>query len=372
MVGQANRTWKILVVDDTPQNIRVLEAILVARGYTVLTAHSGSEALDEVRHDLPDLVLLDVIMPGLSGYDVARQLRASAATRFLPIVMVTALQAQEERVKALEAGADDFLTKPINQVELLARVQSLLRIKAYHDTIQDQARRLAEWNKTLEQRVQQQVEEIQVARERLVTAREEERRRLRRDLHDGLGPTLASLFQRLDSALRLVHPDPHGATALLADVKTQVRSVIADIRRLVYALRPPTLDEFGLVGALREHASQLNADKAVRVTISAPDSLPPLPAAVEVAAYRIAVESLTNVFRHAQASECSVTLRLADGLWIEVGDNGVGLPAGAHAGVGLTAVRERAAELGGEVRVAAGAEGGTTITARLPLATAGE
>ncbi len=152
---------KILVVDDTPQNIKVLDAVLSPRGYTVITASSGAEALEKVQTESPDLILLDIVMPKMSGYEVAQRLRADPVTRFLPIVMVTALGAQEEKVKAIEAGADDFLTKPINQLELLARVKSLLRIKAYHDTIQSQAAQLAEWNNTLEERVQRQVEELE-------------------------------------------------------------------------------------------------------------------------------------------------------------------------------------------------------------------
>ncbi|MGH8057183.1 MAG: response regulator [Candidatus Entotheonellia bacterium] len=154
------RSWKILVVDDTPQNIKVLDAMLSPRGYRVLAATSGADALAKVQAEAPDLVLLDIVMPGMSGYEVARRLRAEPATRFLPVVMVTALGAQEEKVKAIEAGADDFLTKPVNQLELLARVKSLLRIKEYHDTIQAQAAQLADWNSTLEARVQRQVEEL--------------------------------------------------------------------------------------------------------------------------------------------------------------------------------------------------------------------
>jgi adenylate cyclase len=174
------RTWKILVVDDTPQNIKVLDAILSPRGYRMVTARSGAEALQKVRDDTPDLVLLDILMPGMSGYEVAQHLRDDPATRVLPIVMVTALGAQEEKVKAIEAGADDFLTKPVNQLELLARVKSLLRIKEYHDTIQSQAVELAEWNRTLEERVQQQVQEL----ERLT--------RLRRFLAPQLAELIAS------------------------------------------------------------------------------------------------------------------------------------------------------------------------------------
>ena len=174
------RAWKILVVDDTPQNIKVLDAILSPRGYRVVTARSGAEALQKVRDEAPDLVLLDILMPGMSGYEVAQRLRADPATGVLPIVMVTALGAQEEKVKAIEAGADDFLTKPVNQLELLARVKSLLRIKQYHDTIQSQASQLAEWNRTLEDRVSRQVEEL----ERLA--------RLRRFLAPQLAELIAS------------------------------------------------------------------------------------------------------------------------------------------------------------------------------------
>jgi adenylate cyclase len=174
------RRWTILVVDDTPQNIKVLDAILSPRGYTVVSATSGADALQKVQTDAPDLILLDILMPGMSGHEVAQRLRSDPATRFLPIVMVTALGAQEEKVKAIEAGADDFLTKPVNQLELLARVKSLLRIKEYHDTIQSQAAELAEWNKTLEERVQQQVQEL----ERLA--------RLRRFLAPQLAELIAS------------------------------------------------------------------------------------------------------------------------------------------------------------------------------------
>jgi class 3 adenylate cyclase/CheY-like chemotaxis protein len=150
------RQPRILVVDDTPQNVRLLEAILIPRGFAVVTASSGQQALDRVAEGLPDIVLLDIMMPGMDGHEVCRRLRADPATALLPVVMVTA-SGDQNKVKALESGADDFIPKPVNQTELLARVRSLLRIKAYHDTIQHQAAELAEWNRTLEQRVQDQL-----------------------------------------------------------------------------------------------------------------------------------------------------------------------------------------------------------------------
>ncbi|MEM7114714.1 MAG: histidine kinase [Chloroflexota bacterium] len=207
---------------------------------------------------------------------------------------------------------------------------------------------------------------LQRSREKLVLTREEERRRLRRDLHDGLGPTLASQTFALDAALDLLESDPQTAAKLLQGLKAQNQETVADIRRLVYELRPPSLDELGLVGALQAHIAKLN-DLRFHITVQ-PNPLPPLSAAVEVAAYRITLEAITNVVRHANASLCEVDLRLGgNGLHLEIGDDGCGLGTGGEAGVGLYSMRERAEELGGFCRIGAGAEGGTRVTAVLPV-----
>jgi class 3 adenylate cyclase len=151
----------ILVVDDIPQNIRLLEAVLTPRGHSVVAAPSGAEALERLA-SMPgiDLVLLDVVMPGMDGYAVCRALRDDPATRFLPVVMITA-SGDQEKLSAIEAGADDFVTKPFDQAELLGRVGSLLRIKRYHDTIEAQAAELTSWSRELEQRVQEQVDALE-------------------------------------------------------------------------------------------------------------------------------------------------------------------------------------------------------------------
>ncbi len=149
----------VLAVDDQPANLRLLEAVLVPRGYDVRTAGSGAEALDALAQEDVDLVLLDIVMPGMDGYQVCRAIRADERLAFLPVVMITA-SGDQERLRALEAGADDFVAKPFDKSELLARVASLARVKRYHDTVRRQAAELAEWNAKLEDRVRAQVEEL--------------------------------------------------------------------------------------------------------------------------------------------------------------------------------------------------------------------
>ncbi len=150
----------VLVVDDLAPNVRLLEAVLSPKGFRVTTASSGEEALDVLSKEHPDLVLLDILMPGMDGYEVCRRIREDPGTAFLPVIMITA-SGEEEKICAIESGADDFVNKPFDQAELLARVRSLVRVKRYHDTIENQATELARWNHELEQRVQDQIEQLE-------------------------------------------------------------------------------------------------------------------------------------------------------------------------------------------------------------------
>ncbi len=218
--------------------------------------------------------------------------------------------------------------------------------------------------------------DLQHSRERIVTSREEERRRLRRDLHDGLGAQLAALIMQAGTAQTLLRTDPEAARRELGDLRDELRSAVAEVRRLVLGLRPPALDELGLAGALRTRLGRLDrggidADgPSLRVRFDADDPLPPVSAAAEVAAFRIIEEAVTNVVRHAQASEVTVTLRV-DGpaLLILVVDNGKGVgPIGDATGIGLQSIRERATELGGACEVTAGPDGrGTSVRVTLPI-----
>jgi two-component system, NarL family, sensor kinase len=211
-------------------------------------------------------------------------------------------------------------------------------------------------------------EELQAYRERIVAAREEERRRLRRELHDGLGPALTGIAFAADAAANTIDDDPEQSQRLLTTLRHDTRAALADVRRLVDNLRPPALDELGLVGALRQRADQLawRADgQSVHVRLDVPEEVPTLPAAIEVATYRIATEALTNVVRHSEATGAVVRLRCAEQVELSITDNGP--PNGAWApGVGLNAMRERVAELGGSFQAGPTPTGGQ-VMASFPL-----
>ncbi len=205
---------------------------------------------------------------------------------------------------------------------------------------------------------------LQDSRETLVLGREDDRRRIRRDLHDGLGPALGGVAMRLDAAGNAVGSDPESARRLIRLARTEVREALDDVRRLVHDLRPPALDDLGLEAAIEQQAERVRSELAVTVEAA---GLGTLPAAVEVAAYRIVSEALTNVVRHAGASRCTIRLvSHASALEVEVTDDGVGIGEDVSAGVGLLSLRERAEELGGRCEVSCPEVGGTRVWAWLP------
>jgi CheY-like chemotaxis protein/class 3 adenylate cyclase len=263
----------VLVVDDTPQNVKLLADVLRVEGYRVSTADSGPIALATIAADPPDLLLLDVMMPGMSGYDVCRRLREDPRTRLLPIVLVTALDAVTERVQGIEVGADDFLTKPVNQAEMLARVRSLLRIRALHETVQRQAEELAEWNRELSARVDAQVIELG---------------RLDR-LKRFFAPQVADLIARDDETLlrphrrlvSVVSVDLRGFTAFAESAEPEeIMHVLGEYHREIGALVTAwegTLEYFagdGVVVVFNDPVEVSNPDeRAVRMAIAMRDAL---------------------------------------------------------------------------------------------------
>jgi signal transduction histidine kinase len=213
-------------------------------------------------------------------------------------------------------------------------------------------------------RALQLTQDLQSSRAALVTAREEERRRLRRDLHDGVGPSLAAIIIKLNAAQ--AQTNAADRDVILAETRDEARAAIAEVRRLVDDLRPPAIDEVGLLGAIRQRAAAVSRSGLV-VEVTGPETLPPLPAAVEVAAFRIAAEAITNVARHAGASACHVELVLDGSLELTVSDNGTGTAHATGSGVGWTSMTERAGELGGSCTISTRSSGGLVVRAVLPL-----
>src|SRR5256714_3861729 len=292
----------------------------------------------------------------------------------LPFVAITIANGQGPYIAAASGTQDE--QHPLVRIPLLAhheQVGTLLCSPRQEEALTDQDMHLLQdlaLHIGAAVKAVQLSSELQRSREKLILAREEERRRLRRDLHDGLGPTLASLSQRIDAASSLVTQQPEEAVALLQTIKAQMRSTISDLRRLVHALRPPALDAVGLISATRDHTIPSQQRSGVQISLSAPEELPPLSAATEVAAFRIVEEALTNVVHHAQAQQCQICLALTGTgeLVITITDNGKGLPQTYRTSVGMHSMRERAEELGGKCSVQTRPTGGTLVSVSLPLA----
>jgi len=257
--------------------------------------------------------------------------------------------------------------RPLGELRLAPRVVAGLPLPIDERLLSELARQIS-----LTLYNDQLAAELQESRRRIVTAREEGRFMLRRDLHDGLGPALATMTMQAETARELLRDDPAAADRLLAGLIDQAQTTVGEVRRIVHGLRPPALDELGLYGALEMLADGFAAP-GLHVELRLPQEPRALPAAVEVAVYRIAQEALTNVSRHARARTATLALWFEDeGLRLEVTDDGVGLPSEPELGMGLTSMRERAEEIGGTLTILPNRPRGTCITARFPIEPGGK
>lgn len=311
-----------------------------------------------------------------------------AQTLELPYVAIVMSAAEGERLAAAHGKASLEVTsldltyqgQGIGQLLVAPRAEGLAFSKSEMRLLQNIARQAG-----TAIRAAQLANDLRRSRQQIVTTREEERRRLRRDLHDGIGPAMAGQTLKLDAVLDLIAqasangrtPELVEATHLLQSLKEGTQESIRSIRRIVYGLRPPALDDLGLIASVQAYVAQHSeAMKGLKVTITAPpEGLPSLPAAVEVAIYRIALEGLTNVIQHAHAQRCQIILSTAVNvsceIRLEIVDDGIGLPAGYNGGVGLASMCERATELGGRFSIEPGQPTGTRILAAIPFATEG-
>ena len=304
---------------------------------------------------------LDTVLP-----TIVETIGQTLALQYAGVALADDASREAAIVAEYGISSGDFLTFPLvhqgtalGELRLAARPDERLRERDHH-LIADLAPQVAAAVHAVGLS-----RELQLARQRIVQLREEERRRIRRDLHDGLGPALAGLTFTLEAVRNLTGSDLQRADQLLVSATEQVQTMIGDVRQLIYGLRPPALDQLGLGASLHGLATQESSPET-SVTIDAPNSMPPLPAAVEVAAYWIAQEALTNVKRHAHAQNCSIRVAVEPtALRLEIADNGAGLSIGSS-GIGLHTMKERAAEVGGTCEIGDRTGGGTLVIASLP------
>jgi signal transduction histidine kinase len=369
--AQMKHPAKLLVVDDNPVVLLSVSEFLRSAGFEVIEAQDAGEGLRQAREHLPDLVLLDVVLPDESGVELCKRLKADSQLKSLFVVLLSSSETSAgSKVSGLEAGADGYIARPIENRELLARVHSLLRIQQAEAAL----RRAQE---ELEQRVEERTAELARANAalrtmslRLVEVQEAERRSLARELHDELGQVLTGLRMVVDQTVP-VADEP--VRARLNDALELINHLTQQLRNLSLALRPPMLDDLGLLIALDWHFKRYTQQTSVRVDFRRTPVPQRLPALVETAIYRIVQEALTNVARHAHVPEVIVRFWVNDeraGVQVEDGGAGfdVELALTARASTGLAGMRERAELLGGEFTLESKPGQGTRVTVELPLA----
>ena len=341
----------ILIVDDSQSARETLLAVLDGQGYQLVTATNGSEALRLAGQLHPDVVLLDVMMPGMDGLEVCRRMRSTPELAEVPIVLLTALDDHASLLQGLEAGADDFLSKPIERQELLLRIRTITRLNRYR-TLAEQRMKLSEMA------------------ERLVTAQEQERLRISRELHDDLGQALTTHLLDIRNLQGDLSIPVITLFERLENLYQQSYEIFVKIRRLAHDLRPPVLDTLGLKLSLENYCREFTSRTHLPIILEIDPVLPEFIDVHNVILYRVLQEALTNIAKHAQASRVWVELSVEDNtINLTVQDNGRGLQSVEQSanGIGITGMQERLSLAGGKLHLHSPSEGGTILSASLPM-----
>ena len=344
----------ILIVDDNQSARETLVAMLEGENYDLHLAKDGLQALHMLEQLQPDLILLDVMMPGMDGFEVCRRIRSTPQLAEVPIIMLTALDDRASLVRGIEAGADDFLSKPADRREMTARVRTITRLNRYRTL--------------MEQR-----ENIRRMAERVVAAQEEERQRISRELHDDLGQALTTHLLALRDLQADLSLPVETMSERLQSLYEQSYEVFVKIRRIARDLRPPVLDALGLKVAMQTYCAEFTRRTHLPVIFEADSTLPELPDAYNITLYRTLQEALTNIVKHAHASQVWVDLSVEDNtVNLTVQDNGIGFSeerSGSN-GIGLAGLRERITIAGGTLNINSTPKRGTILSAQFPLTNA--
>jgi len=353
---------RVVVADDN-SDMRQYLARLLSEQYEVETVADGQAALQAAHKNPPDLIVSDVMMPILDGFDLLKALRGDEQTRTIPVVLLSARAGEESRVEGIEAGADDYLIKPFSARELLARVSGRLEIARLQ---RDRETQLRISQAELEQRVQERTQELFNASEelrelsaRILQAQDEERRRIARELHDGAGQLLAALGMEASNLASEGDRLSARAASSLKNIKSFLAQMTQDIRTMSHLLYPPLLDEVGLESALKEYVNGFAERSGVQVSLDLPAAIERLDRDYELSLFRIVQECLTNIHRHSGSKTASIRIVRDDAaLVLEVRDEGRGMPAerlseiqSRGSGVGIRGMRERTLQLSGTMSI---------------------
>jgi signal transduction histidine kinase len=342
----------ILIVDDSLPTLEALCSILDDQGYNLVVAHNGAEALEQAMAIYPDVILLDVMMPGMDGFEVCRRIRSTSKLAEMPIVMLTALNDSDSLLQGIEAGADDFLAKPVDRHELRARVRTITRLNRYRNL--------------MEQR-----EALRIMADRIITAQEQERQRISRELHDDLGQSLTTQMLDIRSLQEDISTSDTALFKRLQAIYQQSYEISVKVRGIAQDMRPPVLDALELKDAMQMHCEEITRRSNIPIDFEADSSLPQMPDSYNLTLYRVLQEALNNVVKHSKATHSWVDLTLENKtISLTVQDNGCGFVDKGQSqmgGIGLAGLRERLTIAGGIFKIDSNSKRGTILVAQLPL-----
>ncbi len=359
------KDYSVLIVDDNPANLRVIIDYLQNYGFGIRVARSGKTALQRVQYSQPDIIILDILMPEMDGFETCRQLKADERTEKIPVIFMTSLSSTEDKVRGFEMGAVDYITKPLNQKEVLARIKAHLRLEVSSRVEQER----------LFDVVNQQRLQLRALNRKLTIMQEAERKQLARELHDEMGQALTAISLNL-SAITKSLPMKRSADLdeRLAETVLLTDQSLDQIREISFNLHPTTLDDLGLVPTLNWYIKMYAKRVNIETEFEAINLDERLSSAIELALYRIVQEALTNVARHAEATKVSIMLWRQKSVFALVEDNGQGFDMAeiddreiAKGGIGLVGMRERVILLDGKLDIHSAPRQGTRLTIEIPL-----
>lgn len=374
------KDYSILIVDDTPLNLGVVVDYLESYGFGIRIARSGETAIKRVRYAQPDLILLDILMPGMDGIETCRRLKTIKAAKDIPIIFMTSLTTVEDKVRGFDAGAVDYVTKPLNQEEVLARVKTHLRVRDLTLSLREK-NKLLETSSQIERdrlfdAISQQREQLRALNQKLNEVQEAERKQLARELHDEMGQALTAISMNLATIARELPPDcAESFLDRLNESKMLTDQTLEQIREISFDLRPAMLDDLGLVPTLRWYAKRFEKRVNISVKLEISGLKERLPADIETALYRIFQEALTNVTRHARAHHVHLVIRHRRlSVVAQIMDDGCGFDMTQMLsqktnkyGTGLVGMRERTLLLGGTFKIHSDVGVGTQVSIEIPL-----